>query len=205
MKHKIGVIEGCNKGLSAVRQGVKVLEAISKNSNLSFDLRYIQIGAKPKYTEEDSAFSDAAENCKSLDAILVMDDIQNDEPQQLRFTSKAASVALQFELETKLFDSLEKYPIIFEADDSEDLRGLEKDVVKPLAAINSVAKLLDYVGYKRFGDKVRFAALEASVALKSKKSDDVTSASNEDQLTDMVVEYINKNIDEPMISAWGEI
>ena len=205
MKHKIGVIEGCGNKFSAVRQGVKVLEAISKNSNLSFDFRYIKIGAKPKFTEEDSAFSDAAENCKSLDAVLVLDDIENDAPQQLNYSSKAASVALQFELETKLFDSLAKYPIIFEAEDQSEMVKVEEHVVKPLAAINSVAKLLDYVGYKRFGDKVRFAALEAAVILADKKSENKDESARDDEFTEMVVAYINKNIDEPMISAWGEI
>jgi len=203
MKHKIGVIEGCSKGLTSVKQGVKVLEAIARNTNLSFDLRYIKIGSKTKVNEEDSAFKDAAENCKSLDAILVMDDIENDEVKELNLTVKATSVALQYELETSLFDSLDKYPVIFEAEQDEEKTA--KDIIKPVGAIVSVAKFLDYVGYKRFGDKVRLAAYEASVILSSKENEQQTKEAKDEALTEMVIEYIDKHVDEPMISAWGEI
>jgi isocitrate/isopropylmalate dehydrogenase len=203
MKHKIGVIEGCSKGLTSVKQGVKVLEAIARNTNLSFDLRYIKIGSKSKVDKDESAFKDAAENCRSLDAILVMDDIENDEIKELNLSVKAASTALQYELETTLFDSLDKYPVIFEAEQDEERTA--KDIVKPVGAIVSVANFLDYVGYKRFGDKVRLAAYEASVILSSKENDQKTKEDKDEELTNMVIDYINKHVDEPMISAWGEI
>jgi isocitrate/isopropylmalate dehydrogenase len=203
MKHKIGVIEGCSKGLTSVKQGVKVLEAIAKNTNLSFDLRYIKIGSKSKANAEENAFKDAAENCKSLDAILVMDDIENDDVKELNLTVKATSVALQYELETSLFDSLDKYPVIFEAD--QDDNKTAKDIVKPVGAIVSVANFLEYVGYKRFGDKVRLAAYEAAGILASRENDERTKEAKDEELTEMVIDYINKHVDEPMISAWGEI
>jgi isocitrate/isopropylmalate dehydrogenase len=200
MKHKIGVIEGCSKGLTSVKQGVKVLEAIARNTNLSFDLRYIKIGSKSRINEDDSAFKDAAKNCKSLDAILVMDDIGNDDVKELNLSVKATSVALQYEL-----DSSEKSPMIFEADQNVALNNTAKGTVKPVSAIVSVANFLDYVGYKRFGDKVRLAAYEASVTLSSKENDQKTKEAKDEELTEMVIAYINKHVDEPMISAWGEI
>jgi isocitrate/isopropylmalate dehydrogenase len=201
MKHKIGVIEGIGEAKNSVKQGIKVLEAIARNTNISFDFRFIKIGSKSKANE--TGFSEAAANCKSLDAVLVMDDIETEIETQQFMSCRAASVALQYEIETSLFDTLDKYPAIFEAENGNDMVNVDKDILKPVAAIMSIAKLVDFVGYKRFGDKIRLAAFEASSIVS--KSPNNSAESKDDQLVGLVIEYINQNVKEPMISSWGEI
>ena len=199
MKYKIGIIEG-GDSRGTIQQAGQILDAISKNTTIKFDYRFIKLCDYHYGNSIDRIFSKAAENSKSLDAVLILDDIKNDLDASLNLSAKAASVALQCELELKLFDSLEKYPHIIEIENLVDILEIPHEIKKPFATVKSVAKLIDFVGYQRFGEKIRTAAMKASTLFKESKSKE-----EEVDFTEVVVDYIDKNVSEPMISSWGEI
>lgn len=70
MKYKIAIIKGDGIGPEVVNEGVKLLNAIAKNTSVDFDFRYVSMGGVSIDEFGVPITDEAIETCKNSDAIL---------------------------------------------------------------------------------------------------------------------------------------